>query len=789
MNNRNSANEKQQYQILQELEVAGKFLRVASSQKEVLAFTIQTLRKLGFERIRIWLMDDEKKEFYGGKCSYVPDKKFQKIRGDLRFKKSSPYMAHALTKKEPFVDCDNLLLKNFLNDYSTKKTIEFPLIVGKRTLGSIGVDNEISNRPIILKKLGNGIMPFVNQIAFTLYRIITDEKIKKVNLYLKNKISEATSELKKRNTELEYLANHDNLSGLPNRRYFDRKLTKVFNNATTKKLLTLAMLDLDFLKHVNDTKGHEAGDRLITKVGEILQKDKNIDFAARFAGDEFIFLMTNKSHKIHKKIFSAILKKIKKGTRQTASIGAVTYPNREIKSEIDLVRLADDALYHAKHTGRNRHVCALDEEEQIIPLTERRLDLQEIEERGTFAIDYIRQLRAINKISEHLRKNTSEEIIVQKIVKSFHDDLDFKRVGIYLEETKSGEMTLAAHSNINKLLVNKITPIIKAPKLDFWIRKVTRMRKVANLDEKEIPTIFKKPFGTHRMLVIPLIGRTIVLGVIIAEYEPTRIIRKSDLDFYLTLGDQIETGIIKLRALKETRDFNKKLKREVTVATQKLQKYSRSLEEQVEDNRELLERNQRINFELISALVTSLEEKDIYTRGHSVRVSSYAVKLGKRVGMNKNRLTNLRYAGLLHDVGKVAIDQSVLHKRTPLTKNETKELEKHPIIGQKIVSSVRFLKSTALIIRHHHERWDGMGYPDGKKRKSISLEARILAVTDSYDAMVTRRSYGNKMNRAEAIRELEAGSGKQFDPKLIKIFVELLRLGKIRIPSPKFMKQ
>lgn len=789
-NNPIFSDENSQNQILKELRLAGQVLRAANNKNEVFDFTIRVFSKLGFERIRIWLMDEDKNEFFGAKCSYVPDAKFQKIRGDLSIKKSSPYQTHALSKKRPFINRSNFLLKGFLGDQTTKETVEFPIIAGQRTLGSIGVDNEISGRTINLKEIESKIMPFVNHIALVLYRVIAEEKILKANQNLKKEVDRATLELKKRNVELSYLAHHDDLSGLPNRRHFEKMLKQKFEKVSAKNPFTLCMLDIDFLKHVNDTNGHRSGDNLIKKIGVILGTNPDISLAARFAGDEFIFLTERKTHENNKKILGGIITKIKRTTKQTVSIGCISCPDHRVKKPIDLIRIADDALYHAKHTGRNRFVYTGEKNnEAILSLVQRRHDLQKIEGQGTFAIDYIRQLRAINKISEQLRKNTSEKIITQKVIKVFREDLEFKRVGIYLVDPDGKETILVAHSNASNLLVSKITPASKIPKLDFWIKKVISSKRIANLDEKEIPPAFTKIFGVRRLLIIPMLGQTVALGVIVAEYSPTKIIRKNDLDFYFTVGDRIESGITKLRALQKTQNFNQKLKSEVRLAVKKSRNYAASLEEKIKDNRELRKKEQLIHFELISALVTSLEEKDIYTRGHSLRVSSYAVKLGRKLGMDEQKITNLRYAGLLHDVGKVVIDQGILQKRTVLTENETRELEKHPVIGQKIVSGVRFLKSTAHIIQHHHERWDGSGYPSRLKGKVIPLESRILTIADSYDAMVTRRSYGHKMSRVEAIRELESGSRKQFDPKLTKIFVELLKKGNIRTPSSKFIQK
>lgn len=772
---------------LYSLRAAGESLRTMRSINDVLDFALRSFLRLGFDRVRIWQIDREKNIYRGARCSYMPNRKFQKAQDNPKAPMKSLTESYAFfqKKKKPYVNKKFPLLKKFFKDNKPTYTIEFPLIAGSKLLGVISVDNAISAREIDVKRSENTIMPFVNHIALVLNRVESDREIKHANQNLQKEVEKATLELQKKNIELEHLANHDPLSGLPNRRYFDREFNIAFRNASKQKPLTLAILDIDFLKNINDTHGHQTGDQLIKKIADILKKDPHITFAARLAGDEFVILM-RQSHRRHEKIFTTLLRKIKRDTKTSVSIGVATHPNPKITSELDLMRYADDALYHAKHTGRNRYVYALNETEQVMPLTERRQDMLEIEGRGTMAIDYIRQLHALNKISEHLRKGRSETSIAKNIVRSFQKELSFNRAAFYMRG-EDDDLHIIAHTKLPTSILEKINPMSRSENLSHWLRKISKKQEAAILDEKHISPWFTQNFNIRRVLFIPLIGRSSIIGAIVAEYDAEKVIQKNDLDFYLTLGDQIENGIVKIRAIKETHDFNKKLRKEVVVATKKLRGYAHSLEEQIEDNEKLREKEQRMHFELISALVTSLEEKDIYTRGHSIRVATYAVRLAREVKLSESRIANLRYAGILHDVGKVAIDQTILHKPTALTEAEAKELEKHPVIGEKIVSAVRFLKSTAHIIYHHHERWDGTGYPDRVKGKRILLESRILAIADSYDAMVTRRSYGHKMSKAEAIRELEAGSGKQFDPILAKTFVRLIKQGKIRTPNSKFV--
>jgi diguanylate cyclase (GGDEF)-like protein len=779
--------------VLKQLTFVSGALRAANSKKDVLDFVIRIFLKLGFERVRIWLIDLERGKKMGGKSSYIPDKKFRavEVRLSKQDSKNLPLdYLRIIKKKKPFVNRTFPVLKNYFGENKMKYSVEFPLFAGNQPLGLISVDNAITNKPIDLKRAETTLMPLANHIALVLFRVIAKEKINQANIILKKRVSEATIELRQRNTTLDHLAHHDDLSGLPNRRHFEKMLKQEFARATEKKVLTLGMLDIDFLKHVNDAHGHSAGDNLIKKIGNILSAEKEISLAARFAGDEFVFLIHQKSCVQGQKIFKRIIKKIKRTTKQTVSIGGMVYPDHRVKKPIDLIRIADDALYHAKHTGRNRFVCACEQNgEKILSLTQRRHDLQKIEKQGTFAVDYIRQLDAINKVSEHIRTAPNEKSMLQKIAKSFQEKLNFKIVGVFLKDPKD-KLKLVAHSGVQKKeLIRIASNPSSVPRLHRHLREAMQKRKVIQLSEKEIVPQFVKDFGIRSGLIIPLIGRQHVLGAIAVQYEVDRVFRESDFDFFLTLGDQIESGIVKARAIEQTASFNRQLKKEVAAAVKKSNAYAHSLENQIQDNDDLRKKEQLIHFELISALVTSLEEKDIYTRGHSVRVASYAVRLGRELAMDEDQCTNLRYAGLLHDVGKVTIDQSILHKRTALTESEAKELEQHPTISQKIVSGVRFLRPTANIIQHHHERWDGTGYPAHLQGKQIPLESRIIAIVDAYDAMVTRRSYGHKMSKVEAIHELESGSKKQFDPKLTKIFVKLLKQGKVRTPKSKFTKK
>ncbi|MDD5179215.1 MAG: diguanylate cyclase, partial [Candidatus Gracilibacteria bacterium] len=649
---------------LHNLKIAGEILRAAKSSQEVLDFAVKIFLQLGFDRVRIWLINEKENNTCGGKCSYLPDSEFSNFCFPLDVKKSSIYFTKALGTKKPFINRVNALLKTLPGKHADV-TVEFPMLAGRKLVGTIGVDNVESGKPLDAQEL-SAYMPFVNHIAVSLDHALLQEQLTKTNQELQKKVEAATIELQEKNKELEWVAYHDALSGLPNRRYLDQKLAREFEKATKQQPLTFAMLDIDFLKQLNDTEGHEAGDILIQKIGKVLHEDRGVDFAARYAGDEFVVLLIRKPRAERRRILLRLIEKIKAATRQTISIGSVTYPDGSIRNIIDLMRMADDALYHAKHTGRGRLVCAQNKTENIASFSERRKTLQKIEAGGTVAVDYIQQLGAFNKISEILRKANNEKEVLGKIAQTFHRELGFEKVYCLLKDAHEEKLNLGGSSAITEAQIKKVKQTHLLLRERNSLTHAMDKKEILDLTSGKISEKFRNFWETQQALVIPLIGRNQSIGVIIAEYGENKTFKKNDYTFLLSIGDQIETGIVKARATNRIKYFNVELKKEVQAATKKAWQYSHSLEKQMQANRKLREDEIRIHFEIISALATSLEAKDLYTQGHSMRVASYAYQLGEAVGLEANRLTNLRYAGLLHDIGKVAIDQTVLNKTSSL---------------------------------------------------------------------------------------------------------------------------
>ncbi len=181
-------------------------------------------------------------------------------------------------------------------------------------------------------------------------------------------------------------------------------------------------------------------------------------------------------------------------------------------------------------------------------------------------------------------------------------------------------------------------------------------------------------------------------------------------------------------------------------------------------------------FNTIHALVLTIEARDPYTRGHTDRVTKYAVEIARELKMYKPELEILRYAAEVHDVGKISIPDLILNKPGRLNPAERAMIELHPVKGVEILEPLEFLKPALPAVRHHHERYDGTGYPDGLDKEGIPLMARILACADAFDAMTSDRPYRRrKFTTEEAIAEIRNNSGSQFDPYIANLFIKLLR--------------
>lgn len=176
----------------------------------------------------------------------------------------------------------------------------------------------------------------------------------------------------------------------------------------------------------------------------------------------------------------------------------------------------------------------------------------------------------------------------------------------------------------------------------------------------------------------------------------------------------------------------------------------------------------------IEALRLAVDARDVYTAGHSDRVAHYSVRIGEKLGLNSSDMEKLRIAGIFHDIGKIGTADDILLKHDKLDENEFNEIKKHPIKGALILSAVSMFNDVVPLVRHHHERIDGSGYPDGLKGNEIPILARIITVADAFDAMMSDRLYRTKLSLEEAKDQIKKGAGTQFDSEVVDAFLTIL---------------
>ncbi|HED23906.1 MAG TPA: HD-GYP domain-containing protein, partial [Firmicutes bacterium] len=175
----------------------------------------------------------------------------------------------------------------------------------------------------------------------------------------------------------------------------------------------------------------------------------------------------------------------------------------------------------------------------------------------------------------------------------------------------------------------------------------------------------------------------------------------------------------------------------------------------------------------IKSLSVAIDAKDPYTRGHSSRVADYAVSLARELRWPEDRIEFLQYIALIHDVGKVAVPEDILRKKSLLSNEEFAVMRTHSEAGADILKGIKYFSAGSDIIRHHHERWDGSGYPDKIAGEEIPEGARILAVADAFDAMTSDRPYRKSLSSEIALQELQDCAGTQFDPKIVNAFINI----------------
>lgn len=238
---------------------------------------------------------------------------------------------------------------------------------------------------------------------------------------------------------------------------------------------------------------------------------------------------------------------------------------------------------------------------------------------------------------------------------------------------------------------------------------------------------------------------------------PLETIKKLDIQGYCEKSDKFDQLLLLIESgLKSVEQMN----------------MIKQINEELADSKELLEKSY---LESIEVLRKTVEVKDVYTRGHSDRVSEYSLLIGEKLNLPSEQMKTLKIGALFHDIGKIGIPDAILLKTDKLTDDEYSEIKNHPAIGAHILSNASIFADIIPIVKHHHERYDGKGYPARLAGEDIPYLARIVAVADTFDAMTSRRSYRQALDFDYTTNEIERCKGTQFDPAIADIFLEILK--------------
>jgi HD-GYP domain-containing protein (c-di-GMP phosphodiesterase class II) len=363
----------------------------------------------------------------------------------------------------------------------------------------------------------------------------------------------------------------------------------------------------------------------------------------------------------------------------------------------------------------------------------------ELEDRNTVLERAVTRLQALHKMGLSLNSTMDLERLFNQLLHKTLETLRARVGYILLVDRDSWTLQLAGSHGLPKLTDSIFSHIpIKPGGCSHWVIKNHQPLLISNIDEsREFSRVSRLGFTRETILCAPLTIKDEVIGTItIANTFDQGPFTPEDLELLSTIAAQASIAI---------------------------------------KNARLYEEQEKSYLDTVQALVSAVEASDAYTRGHSERVTRYALKLARHIDLPSDSLRTLEQAAILHDIGKIGICEALLQKTEPLSSGDIETLRLHPVIGGKILEPIGFLGDVRKIILQHHERYDGTGYPDGIKHDQLLLEARILALADTYDAMTTDRPYRLALSHEVTIKEIRDNAGTQFDPELARVFIEMFQ--------------
>jgi putative nucleotidyltransferase with HDIG domain len=364
----------------------------------------------------------------------------------------------------------------------------------------------------------------------------------------------------------------------------------------------------------------------------------------------------------------------------------------------------------------------------------------ELEDKNTTLEQTVAKLSTLYKVGLAINSTMELETLFTLIVKTTMETLQAEIGYIILHDPDQNVLKVTTLLGLEVSSPSGTVLPMKTSSVSAWVIENKKPLLISDIDESpQFDRISALGYERKTLICAPLLVKDEVIGTITVVNKPDNAVYTSEeLDLLTTIAAQASIAI---------------------------------------KNATLYSEQQKIYVNTIHALVSAVEASDSYTRGHSERVTRYSIGLARKLDLTPARMKILERAAILHDIGKIGIDLSLLHKEGRLSPEDVNALRQHPLIGVKILEPIEFLNDVKLCIGQHHERYDGSGYPHNISSDKLLVESRILAIADAFDAMTSDRPYRKALSMDVAIRELDENAGTQFDPILVPHFVELLQRG------------
>lgn len=348
-----------------------------------------------------------------------------------------------------------------------------------------------------------------------------------------------------------------------------------------------------------------------------------------------------------------------------------------------------------------------------------------------------KNLNNIYEVVKELASFLSVDEVLRTLIDKVTSLLNLEIASVMLLDEERGELVIEAAHGLKPNIV-KNARIKLGQGISGWVAKQGEAILVKDVEKH--PRFQKRSqekYYTKSLISVPMKVRGKVIGVVNINNKKTkRAFTRNDLELLESLASEVAIAI---------------------------------------ENARLYENLHQVYLRTITALAIAIDAKDHYTRYHSENVTKYALALAGELGFSQKEKEELRQACQLHDLGKIGIHDYILTKPGKLSGEEWEQIKLHSLKGAEILAPLNFLRDVIELVREHHERYNGKGYPDGVKGRKIKLGARIMAVADAFDAMTSERPYRRALSRRKAVEELKKESGKQFDPNMVKLFLKVLR--------------